>query len=51
LRAKQKRRTQANTGTPKSPGTPCAMVLRLLRDLPGVPGFLATIAYGNIPQT
>ena len=24
-----------NTGTPKSPGTPCAMVLRLIRALPG----------------
>ena len=25
-------------------GIPCAMALRLLRALPGVPGFLATIA-------
>src|SRR6201995_3030612 len=31
---------EANTGTPKSHGTPCAMVLRLLRDLPGEPAFL-----------
>jgi hypothetical protein len=30
-------------------GIPCAMVLRLLRDLPGVPGFLATIARGITP--
>src|SRR5215470_6209302 len=29
-----------NTGTPKSSGTPCAMVLRLLRDLPAEPAFL-----------
>src|SRR6201999_3785224 len=28
---------EANTGTPKSSGTPCAMVLRLLRDLPREP--------------
>ena len=32
------------TGTPKRSGIPCAMVLRLLRALPGVPGFLATVA-------
>ena len=32
-------------------GTPCAMVLRLLRALPGVPGLLATIARGKLPQT
>src|ERR1700742_3719449 len=29
-----------NTGPPTSPGTPCAMVLRLLRDLLGEPAFL-----------
>src|ERR1700744_2965586 len=44
LRAKQENAREANTRTPKSSGTPCAMVLRLLRALPGVPGFLATIA-------
>jgi len=32
------------TGSPDHTGIPCAMVLRLLRDLPGVPGLLATIA-------
>jgi len=25
-------------------GIPCAMVLRLIRDLPGVPGLLASVA-------
>ena len=25
-------------------GIPCTMVLRLIRDLPGVPGLLATVA-------
>src|SRR6201995_4777426 len=29
---------------PGHPGFPCAMVLRLLRDLPGVPGLLAPVA-------
>src|SRR5262249_48289784 len=28
---------------PDTPGLPCAMVLRLIRDLPGEPGFLATV--------
>jgi hypothetical protein len=27
-------------------GTPCAMVLRLLRALPGVPGLIASVANG-----
>ena len=31
-------------------GTPCAMGLRLLRALPGVPGFLATIASRVVSQ-
>ena len=37
-------RTQATTGQPKQSGTPCAMVLRLIRDLLGAPGFLAAVA-------
>ena len=32
------------TGTSKRSDIPCAMVLRLIRGLPGVPGFLATVA-------
>jgi hypothetical protein len=28
---------------PRHPGIPCAMVLRLIRDLPGVPGLFATV--------
>jgi hypothetical protein len=41
-----KTNTQASvtTGTPKHSGIPCAMVLRLIRDLPGVPGLLAPVA-------
>jgi hypothetical protein len=30
----------------RNAGIPCAMVERLLRALPGVPGLLATVAYG-----
>jgi hypothetical protein len=37
-------RKQVTTGTPKRSGIPCAMVLRLLRDLPGVPGLIAPVA-------
>jgi hypothetical protein len=33
-----------STNTPKRPGAPHAMVLQLLRALPGAPGFLATVA-------
>src|SRR5262245_10757580 len=32
-------------------GIPCTMVLRLIRDLPGVPGFLATVASRIDPQS
>src|SRR5262249_2348657 len=35
-------------GWPKRSGTPCAMVERLLRDLPGVPGLLATVVCGFV---
>ena len=37
LRANKKDARRLNTGTPKSPGTPCAMGLRLLRARPGEP--------------
>jgi hypothetical protein len=40
---KEQKRTQANQAGPKSHGTPCAMALRLLRDLPGVSGFLVPV--------
>src|SRR5665213_1973625 len=36
------------TGSPETSGLPCAMVLRLLRALPGAPGFLATIACASV---
>src|SRR5215470_7102482 len=37
-----------NTGTPKSSGTPCAMGLRLLRDLPGEPALLPPSPRGSL---
>src|SRR5580692_7622254 len=43
----QRNNAQAShTGTPQQSGIPCAMVLRLIRDLPGVPGLLATVLGG-----
>ena len=33
---------------PNSHGIPCAMVLRLLRDVPGVPGLLAPVVQRNL---
>ena len=40
-------RELVTAGTPTSSGIPCAMVLRLIRGRPGVPGFLATVAGGS----
>jgi hypothetical protein len=37
-------RTQASTGQPKHSGIPCAVVYDLLCALPGVSGFLVTVA-------
>jgi hypothetical protein len=42
-RLQQKGRRQSPQVQPRHPGIPRAMVLRLLRTLPGAPGFLATI--------
>src|ERR1700739_4862689 len=42
-----KTRELVTAGTPTSSGIPCATVLRLIRVLPGVPGFLATVASGS----
>jgi hypothetical protein len=39
-------RTRVRQVTPESPGIPHAMVYSLYRALPGVPGFLATVAGG-----
>jgi hypothetical protein len=36
-------RKQVTTGTPKQSGIPCTMVLRLIRDLPGVRALIATV--------
>ena len=46
----KKQASIVTTGQPKSLGTPCAMVLRLLRALPGVSGLLASVARGIITR-
>ena len=38
-----KKQAAVTTGSAEAPGIPRAMVLRLIRDLPGAPGFLATM--------
>src|SRR5215813_2089083 len=38
-----KKQAAVTTGSARSTGLPCAMVLRLIRGLPGEPGFLATV--------
>jgi len=40
----EKKQAAVTTGSAGSSGIPCAMVLRLIRDLPGEPGFLAPVA-------
>src|SRR5260370_681534 len=40
-RLQQKKQAAVTTGQAGSTGTPCAMVLQLIRDLPGVPGLIA----------
>ena len=42
-RLQHKKQAAVTTGQAGSTGTPCAMVLRLIRDLPGVPGLIATV--------
>jgi hypothetical protein len=49
--AQEKQHAHKGSQGTETSGIPCAMILRLLRALPGVPGFLATIACGNLPQT
>src|ERR1700760_3178773 len=44
LRAKQKVARRPTQVRRNHSGTPCAMALRLLRALPGVPGLLASVA-------
>jgi hypothetical protein len=43
-RLQQKKQAAVTTGSAGSTGTPCAMVLRLIRALSGVPGLIATVA-------
>jgi hypothetical protein len=40
----KKKQAAVTTGQAGSTGIPCAMVLRLIRALPGVPGLIATVA-------
>ncbi|MGJ5113284.1 hypothetical protein [Bradyrhizobium sp. HKCCYLRH1043] len=42
-RLRKECRRQEPQVQPDQPGIPCAMALRLIRGLPGAPGFLATI--------
>jgi hypothetical protein len=50
-RLQQRKQAAVTTGTPQHHGIPCAMVLRLIRDLPGVPGLIATVALRNVSQS
>ncbi len=43
-RLQKKMQAAVTTGTSRTSGLPCAMALRLLRGLPGAPGFLVTVA-------
>ena len=42
-RLQTKKQAAVTTGSAGSTGIPCAMVLRLIRVLPGVPGLLALL--------
>jgi len=44
----EKKQAAVTTGSAGSSGIPCAMVLRLIRDLPGEPGFLAPVARDHL---
>jgi len=39
----EKKQAAVTTGQPRHPGIPCAMALRLIRDLLGAPGLFATV--------
>ena len=43
-RLQQGKQAAVTTGKAGTTGIPCTMVLRLLRDLPGVPGLIAPVA-------
>src|SRR5471030_1504749 len=47
-RVQQKAHALATTGSPATTGIPCAMVLRLIRDLPGDRAFLPPSVVGLI---
>jgi len=42
-RLQQEKQAAVTTGSARSAGIPCAMVLRLIRDLLGEPGLFATV--------
>jgi hypothetical protein len=42
----QRKCARVSTGTTEHAGIPCAMLDDLFRALPGVPGFVATVAPG-----
>ena len=42
-RLQKEMQAAVTTGTGRTTGLPCAMALRLIRGLPGAPGFLATV--------
>jgi hypothetical protein len=50
-RLQQKKQAAVTTGTPQQPAFPAQWFDGVSRALPGVPGFLATIACGSSPQT
>jgi len=45
-----KKQAAVTTGSARSTGIPCAVVLRLIRGLPGEPGFLATVTARIAPR-
>jgi len=49
-RLQQGKQAAVTTGKAGTTGIPCAMVLRLIRALPGVPGLLASVALRNVSQ-
>jgi len=47
-RLQQNKQAAVTTGKAGATGIPCAMVYGLSRALPGVPGFVATVALGLV---
>ena len=49
-RLQKRKQAAVTTGTSRTSGLPCAAVLTLIRDLPGVPGLLATVVHEIITR-